>query len=375
MPSTGEKLKLLYYIGGLHHGGAERVVASLCRNLDADRYDITVCWRMGIGEIGQDLQNEGFHLVGLPEFGSETSPYKRFLVLKKVIANLGVDLVHTHDRGSLADAVQCRLLGSKAKVVHTFHFGNYPNVKKIHLAMDMVFSRFANSLIAVGYEQAKAIRKSLFLSSKALRIVYNGVESPNVDRIADYLPDDLQGPDRSTIIGSISTLTEQKGLFDLLTAAALLRDKGVDCVFVLAGDGPLREALEQRVVELDLQEKVRFLGWVPDAANSLLHSIDIFCQSSHWEANSIVLLEAMAFGRPVVTTNVGESRHVVDQDQCGKIVPPRNPEKLAAALAELISDRDRAAQLGQRAQEKFQASYTIHNMAREHEAVYEELMA
>ena len=374
MPTTGKKTKLMYYIGGLHHGGAERVVASLCRNLDADRYDLTVCWRSAIGKIGEDLKNEGFRLVGLPDVAIDTSPYKRFLALKKVMANLEIDIIHTHDRGSLADAAQCKLLGSRAKLAHTFHFGNYPNVKKSHLAMDRLFSRFANVLIAVGFEQAKAIRRALFLRSNALRIVYNGVESPSPGEVPEILPEDLRQPDRPTVIASISTLTEQKGLFDLLSAAALLREMRLDCVFVLAGDGPLRELLEQRVEDLNLTGMVRFLGWVPDAANALLPSIDIFCQSSHWEANSIVLLEAMAFGKPIVTTNVGESRHVIDDDRCGRIVPPRDPEKLAMALADLVRDREGAAILGQGARDKFEASYTIENMTREHDSVYEELL-
>ena len=296
MNQKADKINLMFSIAGLHHGGAERVIESLCKHLDPERYSISVCWRTARGHIGDELKASGFEVVGLPELDPGVSPYRRFRVLKRLLKEARIDIIHTHDRGALADAVQCRLFGAKTKIVHTFHFGNYPNLKKRYLLMDMVFSRFVHRLVAVGHEQAKLIQRALHLDEARLSTLYNGVELASTESEMDLVSGYRQASRDPVIVGSISTLTTQKGLFVLLDAVAILRDKGANCVFVIAGDGPLRAELERRVHQLDLGRFVHFLGWVPNAARELLHSLDVFCQSSLWEANSIVLLEAMSIG-------------------------------------------------------------------------------
>ena len=373
MSPEAKKINLMLSIAGMHHGGAERVIACLCRNLDPERYAITVCWRASRGDIGEELREQGFEVVGLPEVKPGVSPYTRFLVLRKLLKDLQIDVIHTHDTGALADAVQCRMLGSRAKIVHTFHFGNYPNLKTTYLNMERVFSRFAHRLIAVGYEQAKLIRRTLHLSGSRLSTIYNGVESAAAGSEPAAVSSLADLPGDAVVLGSISTLTEQKGLFILLDAAAILRDKGANWVLLIAGGGPLKDELEKKVRDLGLTDQVRFLGWVEKAAENILPSLDVFCQSSLWEANSIVLLEAMAAGIAIVTTDVGESRHVIDQGRGGLVVPSGDAVALAEALAGLVDDREKRRSMGKRAQEKFGSNYTVDNMVRNYAEVYEPL--
>ena len=91
----------MFSIAGMHHGGAERVVANLCRNLDAQQFRTSVCWRVARGAIGQELLEEGFEVIGLPEVQPHLSPYLRFTVLKDLARKRGVDLIHTHDTGAM----------------------------------------------------------------------------------------------------------------------------------------------------------------------------------------------------------------------------------------------------------------------------------
>ena len=254
MNKKSRKINLMLAIAGLHHGGAERVVESLCRKLDSERYAVAICWRTARGDIGETLKSEGYEIIGIPEIRPDVSPYRRFLVLRRILKEFHIDIVHTHDRGSLVDAAQCRLLGSKTKIVHTFHFGNYPNLEKRYLYMDMVFSRFCDRLIAVGHEQAKLIQSALYLRDSRLSTLYNGVENVTGASDSDYITRISGIPKDATVIGSISTLTDQKGLFVLLDAAAILRDRGANCVFVIAGGGPLRSDLENKVQEFGLGE-------------------------------------------------------------------------------------------------------------------------
>lgn len=369
-----KKINLMISIDGLHHGGAERVVAALCNNLDKDRFSVVVCWRSACGAIGEELLEQGHEVIGIPELQPDVTPYRRFLVLKKLMKDRKIDILHTHDTGALADGAQCRLLGSRTKLIHTFHFGNYPNLKKRYILLETIFSRFANKLIAVGYEQGIKIRKTLHLSASRLGMIYNGVEQQKVSSDTSLVASYRNLPNKPVIVGSISTLTEQKGLSYLLDTVKILQSRKVNCIFLIAGDGPLRKGLEEKCKALGITDMVVFLGWVPNAAAHLLSSIDIFCQSSLWEANSIVLLEAMAAGRPIVTTDVGESRHVIDPGRNGMIVMPRNVEAMANAIEDLVKDSDRCQVMGDQAQQDFYAKYTVDKMIASYSEVYESLL-
>jgi glycosyltransferase involved in cell wall biosynthesis len=371
------KVKVMFSIAGLHHGGAERVIASLCDHIDQDRFDISVCWWAGVGAIGEELKARGVELVGLREIDPDVSPYMRFRVLKQLCKERSVDVIHTHDTGTLADAAQARLFGSKAKIVHTFHFGNYPHLARKYLAMEIIFSRFAHRLVAVGHEQAKLVQKSLKIRPGKLITLYNGVEHVVPDPESDFALDSGAGAgagdDGPVILGSISTLTRQKGLPILLDAASLLSQMQRNFLLLIVGGGPMQSELEQQAESLGIADRVRFLGWVPNAARQVLHLFDVFCQSSLWEANSIVLLEAMSAGVPIVTTNVGESLHVIGDGKDGRVVPPNDAVKLAEAMAGLIDDTVQRRAMGSSAKAKFERSYTVDKMVKNYESIYAEL--
>ena len=367
------RVNLMFSIAGLHHGGAERVVANLCDHIDQDRFAISVCWWLGVGAIGEELKAKGVKLIGLPEVAPDVSPYMRFRVLKDLCREQSVDVIHTHDTGTLADAVQARLLGSKTKIVHTFHFGNYPHLSKKYLVMEMLFSRLAHRLIAVGHEQAKLVQKALRLKPAKLTTLYNGVEHVVPEPTGDLALNLPTGDDAPVVLGSISTLTRQKGLPILLEAASVLSRMQKNYVLLIVGDGPMRQELEQQAQVLGIADRVRFLGWVPNAARQVLHAFDIFCQSSLWEANSIVLLEAMSAGIPIVTTSVGESRHVIDDGTDGRVVPPNDANSLADAMASLIDNCAQRRAMGQSAALRFEENYTVDKMVQNYESIYSEL--
>ena len=363
----------MFSIAGLHHGGAERVIASLCDHIDQSRFEISVCWWLAMGSIGEELKSKGVKLIGIPELAPDVSPYMRFRVLKNLCREQSVDVIHTHDTGTLADAAQAGLIGSKTKMVHTFHFGNYPHLPKKRLFMEMLFSRLAHRLVAVGHEQAKLIQKTLRLEPAKLTTLYNGVEHVVPEPTGDLALNLPTGDDAPVVLGSISTLTRQKGLPVLLEAASMLSRMQKSFVLLIVGDGPMRKELEQQAQSLGIADRVHFLGWVPNAARQVLHLFDIFCQSSLWEANSIVLLEAMSAGVPIVTTNVGESRHVIDDGTDGRVVPPNDANSLADAMASLIDNSARRRAMGQSAASRFEENYTIDKMVQSYESIYSEL--
>jgi glycosyltransferase involved in cell wall biosynthesis len=205
-----------------------------------------------------------------------------------------------------------------------------------------------------------------------LRVIWNGTDAPTAD-IAPEVTAQLPATG-IPVLASISTLIPQKGLPDLLDAVAMLRQQGRQFALLVVGQGKLRAELEAQAERLGLKDMVRFLGWVQAASRRALPACDIFVQSSHWEAMSVVVLEAMAAGKAVVVTSVGENARVVVPGECGLVVAPGDPSALAAALARLLDDPALRHRLGSAAKQRFDKLFTVQHMIRNYEHLYAEVL-
>lgn len=360
------QLRVLLVNGSLYGGGAERVITTLAHHLRSQGHQVTTAVVHAGGELLVQMERDGFDVitVGRNNTGSSAS------AIRKAIADRNVQVVHSHDLRALVDVTLCRLRLSRVAHVHSFHFGNYPYVPWKQLWMERAAARFPDALVAVGHAQREAVSRALGLPSRRLQTVWNGV---------DYESEpDWSGIDRqSTVprVGSVSTFGEQKGLTTLLLAARQLKDRQVQFHLVLVGDGPLRAALEALTRDLGLSQHVSFTGWRPDAARTLIPTFDVFVQSSHWEAMSIVILEAMAARRPIVATTVGENPTVLESGVSAVLVPPREATALAAGLERVLRDRLLQKSLAARAREAYERLFTGRAMTERHVALYSDVVA
>ncbi|HEY6538208.1 MAG TPA: glycosyltransferase family 4 protein [Candidatus Dormibacteraeota bacterium] len=153
---------------------------------------------------------------------------------------------------------------------------------------------------------------------------------------------------RRTIL-FLGRLEDRKGLATLLDAYSLLRQVRADCQLVVVGDGPLRRGYERRVEEEGIPD-VRFCGFVPEAEKAgYLTAADIYCApNTGKESFGVILLEAMASGRPVVATAIDGFRQVISDGQEGLLTPPRDEAGMAATLARLLDDDQLRRQMGER---------------------------
>lgn len=374
----GVRLRVLIANSTLHIGGAEKVAANLATHLDPRGFETTAVYLKENGVIGEQMRRNGVDLIPLPGKAAaapgvrQRADYFTAFKLLKLIRQRRIQLIHTHDMHSFIDAAVCRLLYPRLRYVHTFHWGNYPVIEPQYERVERLLWRVPDALVCVGHEQAAALCKFYGIKRERVRVIWNGTDAPMPNiapEISALLP-----TDGTPVIGSISTLIPQKGLDDLLQAAALLKQRGKRFLLLLAGQGELRTRLEERAAQLGLEGYVRFLGWVNDASARALPACDIFVQSSHWEAMSVVVLEAMAGAKPVVATTVGENSRVLVDGEDGLLVPPRAPSALADALARLIDDAGLRKRLGETAQRKYRASLTIDRMVKNHQQLYAELL-
>lgn len=362
------RTRVMIVAAGLHIGGAEVVIQHLVQALDRRRFDVTVCCIKNLGAIGEQLRKQGVDIVTLAEPNTRRVDYFTFRKLLKLIRDRDSDVVHTHTTDALADAAVCRMLRRSLRLVHTFHYGNYPHADRQKMRIERVAARFADQLVAVGDVQRGQIISTYGLREEAVTRVWNGV--PAVPWTTDGSFHRRFGKSGQILVGTIATLIPQKGLYDLLAVARNLRQAGAPVRFVVLGDGQLRGELESARDSMELQDSVCFAGWVNDASRTAMPDLDIFFQPSHWEAMSVAVLEAMAAGRAVLATRVGENARVIEDGVDGLLVHPTDVEGMTAALAGLAADPGLRERLGKEAARKVAARFTVDGMAREYERIY-----
>lgn len=366
-------IKVLVVNGALHIGGAEMVIANIVRNLKDSNIEFVMCPLKAGGAVSSELSEEGYKIVNLFDKADGKVDYFRSIKLRKLVIKESIDIVHSHDLSSFFDACLCRLLYPKIKHVHTYHFGNYPNRERKYLLMEKLLWRVPSALVAVGNNQKKLIQKTFAIPDHRITTIWNGVE-PQSPRVRQDFRE-LRANTDKVLIGSISTLIPQKAIHDLLDVIALLKQKRDDFELLIVGDGYQNNELQIKCRELGLDNTVRWLGWVENASETILPIFDVFVQSSHWEAMSVVVLEAMASAIPVVATDVGENSDVIVSRESGVIVEPGNILDFARALEQLIQNKEEREEIGNAAKQRYSELFTAKKMALSYESLYKNLVS
>lgn len=272
-----------------------------------------------------------------------------------------VDLVHIHS--PLAPVVQ-----TQRPVLATFHSmmiddareTTISNLYALLMRLQAPFSRRIESQLirraATVCTVAPHIADRLSSYSGAdgnIRIVWNGVDA------ATFQPDAGSVEEKSLVL-VVGRLAPGKGLEDVLHAAKMVRARIPGIRFIIAGDGPLRRTLAERIACEKLGGTVTLLGHIRSRERllELYRQAALFVMPSHHEGLSTVILEAMACGCAVIATDVGGTPHMIDHDESGCLIPPRNPAVLADAVCRLLSDGKRRAALGTSARQVVEARFT-----------------
>ena len=204
--------------------------------------------------------------------------------------------------------------------------------------------RPADTIVAVSGGAAAALAHAL--PTRSVQLVENGVDESRFTG-RPHGAQRAKGPSRILYVG---TLTPRKGILDLLVASDILEARGVAHEVMLVGGTPDEGASAgQEILEAARKRPGRVIlaGARPlDEMPTTYREADVFCLPSWWEAMPLSVLEAMAAGLPVVATDVGDVSRIVEHELSGLVVPPRDPEALTAALADLLVDPDRRHRLG-----------------------------
>jgi glycosyltransferase involved in cell wall biosynthesis len=370
---SARPLKILQVIGALYFGGAEKVVASLALGVDRSRFEMAVCLTRGYGQLSEAVRAAGIPLdLAVPQ--TRLNHYIAPWHVARAIRRHRPDIVHTHGLPGMTVVGPLAFLRQAPKWIHTFHYGNYPYDNARYMFAERVFSRAATELVAVAEAQRQALIKYHRLDPATIITLPNGVRDnaffAERDATRRRKREELGLPLDATIVGTIAVLSEQKGVQYLIDAAKLVHERMPGVLFVVAGDGKLRESLTQQAAAAGLGETMRFIGWRQDVGELLL-AFDIYVMSSLWEAMPLALLEAMAAGRPIVVTDVGDNRRIVLDGQAARVVPPADGPAIATAVIELLEHPEQALELAARARARFESRFTIAKMVAAYEQLYQ----
>jgi glycosyltransferase involved in cell wall biosynthesis/dienelactone hydrolase/uncharacterized membrane protein YbhN (UPF0104 family) len=170
------------------------------------------------------------------------------------------------------------------------------------------------------------------------------------------------------VVGTMTRLFEQKGNAYFLEAVSMLAPAHPDVVFLVAGEGPLRAELEAQARKLGIDDRVRFLGFQKDAP-AVLSTFEVAVLASLWEATPLTAYEALAMGKPIVSTNVDGLSEILEDGRTARLVPPRNPDALAREIDRVLGDPELAARMSANALEASRR-FSVDGYVRRLETIY-----
>jgi glycosyltransferase involved in cell wall biosynthesis len=361
--------RVLQVVLSLSPGGTERLIIELASRLHASHPTSVCCldapgaWaaELTAKEIGvQALQRQPGFQPGLARAIARAAGQHRATV------------VHAHQYSPFVYTALARAWRPGVPLVFTEHgrlTDALPSPKR-RLA-NRVLSRLATRVVSVSRELGSHMAAEGFPAS-SIRVIYNGIEPGPVPTPAERLRarQSLGVSDGTVVIGSVGRLDPVKD-FSSLIAATILVAKNRPVMTFIVGDGAERQRLEGQVRESQAPSCVKLLGHRDDA-RQLLPACDVYVNSSVSEGISLTILEAMAAGLPVVATRVGGTPEVVTES-AGRLVPARDTEALAGAIAALAADEGLRRSMGVSARARVEQDFRLDRMVREYAELYDSL--
>lgn len=332
-------LRVLQLIPSLETGGLERVAAALTLEL-RDLVEHVVVATSGGEPLEAMLREDGVNLRKVAR------PYPRPLPLVRAAAGLvpllrreRPHVVHAHNPGAGVAAALARLLSGRRDlaIVTTYHGVMPGRMSRASAAME----RSSDVVVAIAPAATRVLVEHGLDPAKSATVL-NAVE-PVPKRGRDAIRAEFGVADAELVV-TVGRYAEEKNHALLVEALALLAGRRPRLRALLVGVGELEEELKAQVRRLGLDDVVAITGERADAID-ITAAADVFALSSDWEGLPLAVLEALALGTPVVSTDVGGISDAVRDGETGLLVPPRDPEALAAALERVLADRELAERL------------------------------
>jgi glycosyltransferase involved in cell wall biosynthesis len=307
------------------------------------------------------------HAVSMPSDLALMSALK----IRRALAAAEADLVHLHSgRANWLGGLAVYSLGLPALTTRRMD----REIRRGRRTR-FLYQQVAQRAVAISPAVAELLREG-GVAEERIRVIASAVDPAELvaRRSREEVRRSERLPEGSVCALALAKLVARKGLDVLIEALARRPLRNVPLTLWLAGEGPERAVLEGRAAALGVSDRLRFLGRREDKA-CLLAGCDMLVLPSRREGLGVAALEAMACGRPVVASDVGGLGEAVVHERTGLLVPPSDPDALAAALARLASDAGLRERLGAAGPARIAEGYLAAQMCDAYAALYRELLA
>ena len=371
-----------------HMGGIEKVSYEQSKRLAKAGYEIDVLTSKTKGQKKYPIKNirvftypslNFTERFGVPYPILRIEAYKKFSdVIKKS------DIVHAHGHVYMPSYLAGKLAKKyKKPFIVTQHntFIDYKSwLNTLEYLNDLFIGKSvlknADQILTVSKETMKYVLKVGADKSK-VSVIYNGVDTNCFQALKkEESRKKLDLPEKRKIIFSVRRLVYKNGLDTLIESAYLATQKNPNILFIVAGKGPNKKLIEERVKEMKIENNIKLTGYVPDELLPVYYNAaDCFIlPSASGEGLPLVLLEAMSCGLPVIATTVGGTPEIIEHMKNGILIPPRNPQAMTKAVSKLLAEDELGKNIGEEAKRKIEQQFSWEGNVRKLKNIYSELI-
>jgi len=369
---AGGPVHILHILWSLQRGGAEVLLLNSLGAYPQGDFMHTLCCLGGDGPLRAAFEAKGcdVHVMGKQAVGDA---WRVISSCARLIRKLKPDVVHIHRHGPDVWGQLAALLAGHRCVVATEHGPYMQDVTGeegfpwYKTALRRLLCPQVRVTLAISKAVADDLLRHRVVCRRRIRIAHNGVDE------SQFVPRKGARPS-GPVIGAAGRLIPLKGFDALLGAFALVRRNCPDAQLRIAGEGPDRGRLDSLVREKGLSDGVELLGELADMAG-FLQSLDVFAMPSRREGFGMAVLEAMSCGLPVVASDAGGLKEIVQDGVNGRLVPAGDEKALADALCAILTDRALAERFGRESRRSVESRFTLQRMARRYEQAYRDAMA
>lgn len=380
-PAASRRLRVITISDGIV-GGAEALAALIAQRLDPERFESTLCATRWDPQAEEEealaaLERTPTRFIGIRRSSRlDLRPWPR---LVRTMRELRIDVIHTHKVGSnIWGALLAPRVPVPVFVAHE-HSWSWQGKPYRRLVDRELIARRASAMVAVSGIDRRLMTEVEGIPPEKTRFIPMGIPDPVRGDPAADIRAELGISAAQPVVGVVAALRPQKAFEVLIDAAALVKRELPDVRFLIVGgeeDPGKRESprLERYAAERGLERTVTLVGARSDVFD-VICGFDVGALSSDYEGSPRTVLEYMEAAKPVVATRVGGVPDMVREGETGRLVEPRDPEALAAALVSVLRDRERARTMGRAGQELRRREFTLDAMVARVEGLYEELFA
>ncbi|HRY37008.1 MAG TPA: glycosyltransferase family 4 protein [Candidatus Magasanikbacteria bacterium] len=363
-------MKILYLITKSEAGGAQTHVVDLCNYFKNKENEIVVM-SSGNGWLKTECDKMGVRFVENRYFSNKPCPRRLFNAIKEIRKFAGEfkpDIVHCHS--SSAGILGRLAIKGKIRTIYTahgwgFNIGMKPWIKYPVLWLEKLCARYTDTYICVAEFVKQLGLKYNLAPEKKFKVIYNGVSLADINQSKIIRRGGLKSKIGIIFVGR---LAEPKKPELTIEAISLLPEEIKNNIkFTIIGDGPKRYLLEK--IANDKKIKVEFKGALEKSeALKELEKADIFVFISSWEGFPYTILEAMSYGLPVITSDVGGTSEAVNEQN--GILVKNEVGQIRDAILKLVSDRELRLIMGEQGRRDIATKFSLEQMVNEIEKVY-----